>query len=212
MRPDDPIAVWREQKMPFPVPVVPTATDCVTPARAGSENQNNAITGRANPLTIMIPPSDLSAHPLRVAAIRRPMTILLSAAVLSVTAVFAWAQWPNTPTQGRARKRLPVSERQQDPVDHTNHLREGTEITGRPGYFRMTGERVTFFTADGAWRFVCLENLNLQRVAQAIAEDPTRLEWSVTGTITEYRGTNFLAVDCAVLTAGNLPSPGGSSR
>ena len=49
------------------------------------------------------------------------------------------------------------------------------------------------------WTFVGLENLNLQRIARTIADNPVPLQWSVTGTITEYRGANFLFVRRAVL-------------
>ena len=72
----------------------------------------------------------------------------------------------------------------------------------------MSGGRVLFFTADGKRRFVGLENLNLERVARTIAESPQTLQWSVTGTITEYRGANFLLVRRAILNRG-IQSPGG---
>ena len=70
----------------------------------------------------------------------------------------------------------------------------------------MTGDRVIFFSTDGEAlsgdgkaRFVGLENLNLQRIARTIADNPVELQWGVTGTITEFRGANFLLVRRAVL-------------
>lgn len=85
-------------------------------------------------------------------------------------------------------------------------LREGTRIVGKRGYFRTAGDRITFFTSDGTGRFVSLENLNLERVARAIAkENPARLEWSVTGTVTEYRGANYLVVESAILIGASRP-------
>lgn len=56
-----------------------------------------------------------------------------------------------------------------------------------------------FTTADGTGRYTGLENLNLERVAIAVSESPDQLLWSVTGTVTEYRGTNYLLVTLALL-------------
>jgi hypothetical protein len=63
----------------------------------------------------------------------------------------------------------------------------------------MAGDRVAFFPADGSGRFIVLENLNLQRVVQMITENPVLLDWKVSGTITEYRGSNFLFLRSAVV-------------
>ena len=77
------------------------------------------------------------------------------------------------------------------------------------GQFRISGGRVVFLTADGQRRLVGLENLNLERIAKTVAETPQPLDWDVTGTITEYRGANFLLIHRAVLRSGR-PSLGGS--
>ncbi len=84
-------------------------------------------------------------------------------------------------------------------------LREGTELVDQPGFFRMTGDRVTFYTDIGSGRFMSLENLNLERIARIITDNPQQLEWEVTGTITEYQGTNYLLIRRAVLRS-RLPS------
>lgn len=89
-------------------------------------------------------------------------------------------------------------------------VREGTEIVDQLGHFRTTGGRVIFFTDDGKRRYVGLENLNLERIARTLADGPQPLQWRVTGTITEYRGANFLLVRRAIL-KGGMPSPGRSS-
>ena len=39
-------------------------------------------------------------------------------------------------------------------------------------------------------------------IARAIDENPGRMLWNVTGSVTEYRGANYLAIEYAVLTAG----------
>ncbi len=72
--------------------------------------------------------------------------------------------------------------------------REGTEIFDQWGTFRSVGDRITFFLADGRQRYVVLENLNLERIARSIADSPDPLRWSVSGTLTEYRGANYLLV------------------
>jgi len=84
-----------------------------------------------------------------------------------------------------------------DPTRH--QIREGTEVVDRLGYFRATGDRMTFFSEDGKDRYVALENLSLERIAQAVADNPTQLQWSITGTVTEYRGSNFILIRRAIL-------------
>ena len=103
------------------------------------------------------------------------------------------------------------TEPQSQPAEH--RIREGTELVEQPGRFRITGQRVTFFTADGTRRFVGLENLNLDRIAQTITRNPAQLRWQVTGTITEFRGTNFLLVRRAILSTGRTaPATGPVAR
>ncbi|MHC4406960.1 MAG: hypothetical protein ACYTG0_45670 [Planctomycetota bacterium] len=63
----------------------------------------------------------------------------------------------------------------------------------------MNGNRVTFSSSEGHGHLVGLENLNLQRIAQVIANNPGRLLWDVSGTVTEYRGANFIAIEHAIL-------------
>jgi hypothetical protein len=55
------------------------------------------------------------------------------------------------------------------------------------------------FYAESGVRYGGLENLNLERVASVINENPEQLQWSVSGTITEYRGANYLLVSRATL-------------
>lgn len=85
----------------------------------------------------------------------------------------------------------------------TPKTREGAKLTNRTGSFRITGDRVTFYAKDDKQRFRALENLALERIARVISdsEDPGRMEWSVSGKITEYHGNNYLLVSRAVLKA-----------
>lgn len=81
-------------------------------------------------------------------------------------------------------------------------LREGTDLVEQHGQFRMAGDRIAFFPSNSASRYVVLENLNLQRIAQVMTENPAAVEWSVSGTLTEYRGNNYLFVRSAVVEPG----------
>ncbi len=113
---------------------------------------------------------------------RIPIAGLICAVALLLVVALAWAQSP----EGRPEKTA-------------DRAREGTDIVDRMGYCRTAGDRVIFFTEDGRDRFVVLENLNLERIAQAVADDPEQLQWSVTGSITEFCGDNFLIIHRAVV-------------
>jgi hypothetical protein len=78
-------------------------------------------------------------------------------------------------------------------------VREGTMLNDVLGTFKLTGDRATFFPADGSARYGGLENQALERVANVIGEDPEALEWLVSGTVTEYKGNNYLLVSRAIL-------------
>jgi hypothetical protein len=88
--------------------------------------------------------------------------------------------------------------------DETGHLRrEGTQLREQRGHFEVTGARIAFVAADRKTRFVGLENLDLQRIAQLVAGSSESLEWTVTGLITEYQGTNYLLVTRATRATAN---------
>jgi hypothetical protein len=78
-------------------------------------------------------------------------------------------------------------------------IREGTAFTSQTGTFRLTGDRLTFYPNAGQHSLGGLENLNLERIARAVAESAEPLEWSVSGIVTEYQGGNYLLVTRAVL-------------
>jgi hypothetical protein len=71
--------------------------------------------------------------------------------------------------------------------------REGTPLRDEPGRFVLSGNRVAFSASDGT-TYIGLENLNLQRIAKAVAASPEPIEWFVTGTLTEFQGSNYLIV------------------
>ncbi len=86
-------------------------------------------------------------------------------------------------------------------------LREGTKIVDQLGHFKITGDRAMFYTEDGKRQFGGLENLNLERIFRALSENREQLTWSISGTITEYRGSNFLLIDRAELKTKNSHRP-----
>ncbi|MEX2138718.1 MAG: hypothetical protein WD894_05615 [Pirellulales bacterium] len=77
--------------------------------------------------------------------------------------------------------------------------REGSKLVDVPGQFKISGDRVAFHSVDGKTRFACLENLNSERVARIVGESPETLDWSVQGTITEFKSENYLLVTQAVI-------------
>lgn len=84
-------------------------------------------------------------------------------------------------------------------ADAPTRLREGTKLTDQLGYFKVQGDGLVFYTADGKRHFNALENLAMERVARLVSESPDSLEWSVNGVITEFRGANFLLLTQAVV-------------
>ena len=140
------------------------------------------------------------------------MVLTLGATGMMLGAALVWTQSSAPPNQGGVADGSTATEARAETGQTGQGLREGTRIAGQLGHFRITGDRVTFFAAGGTGRFVCLENLNLERIARAIEEDPARLEWNVAGRVTEYRGANYLAVECAILTAGRKVPAAKSSR
>jgi hypothetical protein len=130
--------------------------------------------------------------------------ICAAAGLLAAAAVLATA---SQAADGDARPTAPAEIGGLPALPQDNvRVREGTQLADRLGHFLTSGGRVVFVTADGKSRLVGLENLNLERIARTIADSPHDLQWEVTGTITEYRGANFLLVDRAVLKSG-MQSP-----
>lgn len=88
--------------------------------------------------------------------------------------------------------------------------REGTQLVEVLGKFKVSGDRVIFYTSEGNQRYGGLENLNLERIALLVGENPDELEWCVSGEVTEYRGSNYLLVTKAMLK--NKPAPSDRSE
>jgi hypothetical protein len=79
--------------------------------------------------------------------------------------------------------------------------REGAELKDQLGEFQLAGERVRFRSLDRRIKLTVLENLALERVSRVIEESRTPAQWSVSGTITEFHGSNYLLITRAVVKA-----------
>jgi hypothetical protein len=76
--------------------------------------------------------------------------------------------------------------------------REGTQITDIQGTFEASGEGAMFYSMDGKLRLSALPNLNLERVVEAISDTASEMRWIVSGTLTEFRGSNYLLITRAI--------------
>ena len=142
---------------------------------------------------------------------RLPCRVRQATLVTIATFLVGWsAAWSQSPPPAR----MPISPADAKRVDPTrppskDRLREGTELQEVRGYFRFVDDRVVFFRKDGDARYTGLENLNLERIVSEITNNPTQLEWTIVGAITEFRGANYLLVRRAILSrsTSDLESP-----
>jgi hypothetical protein len=87
------------------------------------------------------------------------------------------------------------------PLNAATRLREGAQIVQQLGAFHDTGDRIIFQPRGAKLEFPALENLALERIARVLDETRTPRLWSVSGNITEFKGSNYLFVTRAVLKA-----------
>lgn len=98
-----------------------------------------------------------------------------------------------TPTDAKSSNR-------QGPETAQFRRREGSEIIDGVGRFERRGDRVAFLMGDHHAPLVALENLALERVLRVMDEDGLGpIEWRVTGTLTEFRGANYLMIRRAMV-------------
>ncbi|MEM8947514.1 MAG: hypothetical protein AAGD11_20235 [Planctomycetota bacterium] len=107
---------------------------------------------------------------------------------------------PAIPNRNRS-ERGTVAERA-----NAKRLREGTMITDATGHFREDGDGASFVT-DGGLEFGALQNLNLERVVRLLkgADEPSSIRWSVTGSVTEYNGRNYILLKRSVYKSATPP-------
>ncbi len=87
--------------------------------------------------------------------------------------------------------------------------REGARIVERRGRFEVHGDRVIFFAQEPDAHYVVLENLALERVAKVVEESGPQLLWSVSGTLSEYRSSNYLMISRAMVKSSQGPAEPG---
>lgn len=85
--------------------------------------------------------------------------------------------------------------------------REGTQIEAVRGRIIEIGRRWALVTDEGDQTYRILENLALERIARAIRVDPADDHWSVSGSLTEFSGQNYLLLR-VVMRASSDPGRG----
>lgn len=91
------------------------------------------------------------------------------------------------------------------PVLGPTRLREGTALRGLIGTIRPVGERWTLFLAQRDERYILLENLALERILRTNASFTEAPDWTIDGTVTEFRGQNYLLIEKALI--GRVTAP-----
>ena len=71
-------------------------------------------------------------------------------------------------------------------------IREGQLIKDEKAKFKLNGIRFMLHRSDDHRPLTVLENLALERVAEYISKSGANATWLVEGTITEYRGENYI--------------------
>jgi hypothetical protein len=95
-------------------------------------------------------------------------------------------------------------------------LREGTRLIDVEGRFDSNGDRWAFQLAASDESYKVLENLALERIHHVLEETRAsdKLQWIISGTVTEFAGANYLLVSKAVIkpqTEAAAPDRGSSS-
>ena len=148
-------------------------------------------------------------------AIRNPQSAMIMAACLWIWATGLKADEPPRrpePGAGSARTALPASPaagpRRPDEEKLGERLREGTRLTDVSGSFQTAGDRISFHPDGGKGEsYRVLENLALERVDRFLGQARGTPTWTVSGVITEFRGTNYLLVTKAMVrTVGESPA------
>jgi hypothetical protein len=107
----------------------------------------------------------------------------------------------NAQSQPRVRRRgaASIDAALSDPAGEQVHrMREGVLLTNELGTFSSLGDRISFQLFGQEEPLGVLENLALERVWKMLPDTRDR-QWRVSGTVTEYRGRNYLLLHRAVL-------------
>ena len=151
----------------------------------------------------------MTAKPTFRRLTRRCCVIAAIAAASSLAAAATETATQNGGSSPTASARPLVDE---NPDGPQGSKREGTEVD-TVGTFRVAGDRATFCVKDGSAKYQGLENLALERVTNVLANSRAKdVEWSVKGTLTEFRGRNYLLIDRAVVKASGPVTKGKRTR
>lgn len=123
--------------------------------------------------------------------IRSPMFWMFCGALLAAVA--------SNLTAGDPTKRVDTapSESANSASDTPKIVREGARIESKIMRAKLAGENIVWEADDSKKSFDSLENLALERVLQAVHADGSERPWIVTGTITEFKGRNFILLERA---------------
>ena len=121
------------------------------------------------------------------------LTLLLLAGQLAAVA-------PKKPTNGGKTQNGAKSDRFEKGKQRE---REGSEMRVVRGIFKRTGDRFAFCpTREGKQvgrAYPILENLALERINRIYSEGGQGRFWTISGTLTEYGGANYLLISRATL-------------
>ena len=101
----------------------------------------------------------------------------------------------------------PIAAPQTRQTPRAQRIREGTAFRHMHVFFQQTGDRAVLFTVEDNQRYVCLENLQLERILTTIQENPERRFWRIDGEFTEFRGENFVLIRRAVVAQPPAAAP-----
>ena len=138
---------------------------------------------------------------------KRMLWMVIGVLIVALNLAPAQDVRPRNYTTTAQRRPATGSDARADSKKKQSMIREGTKLVDTLGHFKTTGDRATFFSSDGQHRLRGLENLALERVARVLSESSGKLEWSVSGPVTEYRGANYLLITRAVIKTKNGRRP-----
>ncbi len=128
---------------------------------------------------------------------RRPLAILAGSLFACALAWSLRAEMPPS-ASGQLVRPQPAGLKSED---GGKRLREGTRLIDVEGRFDSNGERWNFYLAESDESYKVLENLALERVHKVLEETRAsdKPQWIISGTMTEFSGSNYLLVSKAVI-------------
>lgn len=130
----------------------------------------------------------------------RVLQLVLLLSLIASTSLVLNGQTPQRRVPRRGSAAIDGGTSDSAAKDKAMRLREGVELTAIGGTFKSTGDRITFYPDDRSDSLRALENQTLERIWSVLQETSER-EWTVSGVVTEYRGSNYLLVTRAVVKA-----------